>query len=199
MLIYLAVTGQGHRRESLAAMFWPESDTGHAKAALRRTLSSLRKALGGEWLEIDRARLAVQPPWLDTRAFAELLESTHGHGHSAAESCARCIEPLTQALELYRGNFMAGFTLPDSPQFDEWQYFTEQTLLRKYTEALQRLAAAHQSVGSFVQALEAAERLLASDPLNENAHRQLMRLYISLGRRDLALKQYRDCVRLLRA
>ncbi len=197
MLIYLAVTRQPHRRERLAAMFWPESDTGHAKAALRRTLSSLRKALGGRWIEVTREHLAVEPAWLDTQAFAELLEGTLGHGHPASESCTRCIEPLTQALELYRGDFLAGFSLPDSPQFDEWQYFTERALQRKCTEALQLLSAAHQSAGNFEKALEAADRLLTLDSLNETAHRQLMRLYAKLGRRDLALKQYRDCVRLL--
>ena len=197
LLIYLAVTGQEHSRESLAVMFWPESDTGHAKAALRRTLSSLRKALNGEWLVIARDYLAVEPAWLDTQAFAELLAATLNHGHPAAESCTRCITPLTQALELYRGDFLEGFSLPDSPQFDEWQYFTERALQRKCTEALQLLSAAHQAAGSYEKALEAADRLFAFDPLNETAHRQLMRLYVSLGRRDLALKQYRDCVRLL--
>ena len=197
MLVYLAVTRQEHRRERLAAMFWPESDTGHAKAALRRTLSSLRKALNGEWLQVNRDRLAVEPAWLDTEVFVELLEGTLRHGHPAGESCPRCIEPLTQAMELYRGDFLAGFSLPDSPQFDEWQYFTERGLQRKCTEALQLLSTAHQSAGNYEKALEAAERLLAFDPLNETAHRQLMRLYSNLGRRDLALKQYRDCVRLL--
>jgi tetratricopeptide (TPR) repeat protein len=136
---------------------------------------------------------------LDTSAFAELLQGVLGHGHPASDSCARCIEPLTQALELYRGDFMVGFTLPDSPRFDEWQYFTERTLQRKCAEALQRLSEAHQSAGNFEQALEAADRLLALDPLNETAHRQLMRLYVGLGRRELALKQYRDCVRVLQA
>jgi len=199
LLIYLAVTGQEHSRESLAAMFWPESDSAHAKAALRRTLSSLRKALNGEWLVIVREHLAVEPAWLDTRAFAELLEETLGHGHPAGESCARCIEPLTQALQLYRGDFMAGFSLPDSPQFDEWQYFAEQALQRKCAQALQRLSEAHQSEGNLEKALEAADRLLALDPLNEIAHRQLMGLYAGLGRRELALKQYRDCVRVLQA
>jgi len=197
LLIYLAVTAQADRRERLAAMFWPESDTAHSKAALRRTLSALRKALGGEWLEVSRDRLAVEPAWLDTQAFAELLEGTLGHGHPPGASCARCIEPLTQAMELYRGDFLAGFSLPDSPQFDEWQYFTERGLQRKFTAALHRLSAAHQSVGNLELALEAADRLLALDPLNETAHRQLMRLYVSLGRRELALSQYRDCVRLL--
>ena len=197
LLIYLAVTGQADRRERLATMFWPESDTGHAKAALRRTLSSLRKALGGEWLEVSRDRLAVEPAWLDTRAFAELFEGTRGHGHPAGESCPRCIEPLTQAVQLYRADFLAGFSLPDSPQFDEWQYFTEQGLQRRCAEALSRLSEAHRAAGNFEKALEAAERLLAFDPLNETAHRQLMRLYVILGRRELALKQYRDCVRLL--
>ncbi len=43
LLIYLAVTKENHLRDSLATMFWPESDQIHANGALRRTLVALRK------------------------------------------------------------------------------------------------------------------------------------------------------------
>ena len=46
LLAYLAVTGRSHARETLAALLWPEYDDEHARAALRRTLSTLRAALG---------------------------------------------------------------------------------------------------------------------------------------------------------
>ena len=55
LLAYLAVTGRGHRRDSLATLLWPEYDQSRALAYLRRILSMLRKALGDEWLNVDRA------------------------------------------------------------------------------------------------------------------------------------------------
>ncbi len=61
MVIYLAVRGESHRRESLAALLWPEYDQTHAMGAMRRTLSALRKALAGEFLEIMRDRVEHSP------------------------------------------------------------------------------------------------------------------------------------------
>ena len=40
--------------------------------------------------------------------------------------------------------------------------------------------------------------LLAIDPLHEAVHRTLMRLYLQLGRRGAALRQYQHCVAVLR-
>src|SRR5205809_2209176 len=48
LLAYLAAaTPPGlHRRDSLVALFWPELDQEHARAALRQALHGLRHALG---------------------------------------------------------------------------------------------------------------------------------------------------------
>src|SRR5687767_11040490 len=59
LLAYLAVTGERHGRDALAALLWPDHDTEHARGALRRTLSVLNKALGGRWLAVDRARVGL--------------------------------------------------------------------------------------------------------------------------------------------
>lgn len=197
LLIYLAVTGEIQRRESLATLFWPESDAAHAKAALRRTLSALRKALAGQWLNSDRELVSLQADWLDCTVFAELVAATRTHDHPADQGCDLCIDPLTQAAELYRGNFLEGFTLPDSPDFDDWQYFHQLSYQRQLSEALQRLSTAHQDRGDFGLADEYANRLLSLDPLNEAAHRMLMWVYARSGRRQLALRQYQECVRVL--
>src|SRR5712692_8699843 len=54
LIAYLAVTRRPQSRDALAALLWPEYDQAHARATLRRTLSTLNKALTGPWLEIDR-------------------------------------------------------------------------------------------------------------------------------------------------
>lgn len=197
LLMYLTVTGEVQRRESMAAMFWPESDGPHAKAALRRTLSALRKALDGGWLQADRELVSAEADWLDCAAFSQLVEDTRKHGHPSDRACGRCIEPLTQAAQLYRGDFLEGFTLPDSPDFDHWQYFHTLAYQRQLAEGLQRLATAHQDRQEFELAAEYANRLLSLDPLNEAAHRMLMSIYAHSGQRQLALRQYQACVRVL--
>jgi len=197
LLIYLAERGESQRRESLAAMLWPESDSSHSKAALRRTLSALRKAVGGEWVSADRDNVTLIAPWLDTREFRALLDSTQEHGHVPGEICRQCLEPLSAAVQLYRDGFLSGFTLPDSPEFDEWQYFTAQSLLRQYEDALHRLVWVHERSQNYELAIDYAHRRSALDLLNESAHRDLMSLHARLGQRGMAMQQYRDCVRVL--
>src|SRR5579863_9279283 len=59
LIAYLAVTRQQHSRDSLAALLWSENDQPHARAALRRTLSTLNTALAGRWLDIERETIGL--------------------------------------------------------------------------------------------------------------------------------------------
>jgi hypothetical protein len=61
LLAYLVVTGRSHSRDSLATLFWPGHDQSRARAGLRRTLSLLNGALGGEWLTVDREAAGLNP------------------------------------------------------------------------------------------------------------------------------------------
>src|SRR5204863_10027224 len=68
LMAYLAVTRQRHRRDAFAVLLWPDYDQANARGALRRTLSTLNKALDGKWLEIDRETLSLHTTsalWLD--------------------------------------------------------------------------------------------------------------------------------------
>ncbi|HEY7258079.1 MAG TPA: hypothetical protein VH459_03375, partial [Gaiellales bacterium] len=55
MLAYLAVSGGPQARELLVELLWPDTDPDRGRAALRRTLSALRSALGGRWVTVSRA------------------------------------------------------------------------------------------------------------------------------------------------
>ena len=57
----VAAEGRPFARDELAAMFWPDADDEAARGALRRTLSSLRTAIGPVGLLIDRARVLLDP------------------------------------------------------------------------------------------------------------------------------------------
>jgi DNA-binding SARP family transcriptional activator len=198
--IYLAVTGQEISRDALAALFWPESDSNYARADLRRTLHLLHQALGPERLVADQERVRFQRDanlWLDVEHFRRLLNACHDHGHRPQEICPECLPLLAAAVALYRDDFLTGFTLPDSPAFDRWQWFEGEQLRRDLASALARLVAGHTAQGEFSHAIAYARRWVTLDPLDEPAQRWLMQLYAWSGERSTALHQYRLCVQSL--
>jgi DNA-binding SARP family transcriptional activator len=200
LLAYLAVTGRLHNRDALATLLWPELDQVRARAALRRTLSTLRSAVGAVSLEISRETVGLKfdPDfWVDTATFQGHLTACQAHGHPPAEVCPRCLPELGAAVALYRGDFLAGFTLRDSLNFDDWQFTQGEQLRRQLAGALERLARGYSELGDFQTASEHARRWLGLDPLHEPAHRQLMQLYAWSGKREAALRQYQECMRIL--
>ncbi|HEX4521584.1 MAG TPA: AAA family ATPase [Gaiellaceae bacterium] len=183
LLAYLAVEGGTHNRDSLAGLLWPEYDGDRARAALRRTLSTLRAALGGRWVVVARDSVSLDRDgvWLDLDEARRL----------AADGS------LEAAAALYRGPFLAGFGLRDSAAFDAWQSFAAGTLARELGALLDRAAVERALRGETGAAIEHARRRLALDPLHEPAHRRLIELYAANGERNAAVSQYRDCVRIL--
>jgi len=199
LLAYLTITGRPHGRDALAALLWPDLNQDRARAALRRTLSSLRKGLGGSGLAAGRSRVSLEfeDMWLDTARFHELIGAARTHDHPATHVCRRCISDLREAAELSRGEFMSGFFLRDSPEFEDWMFFQSEELRRDVGEALERLVTALIGARELGPAVDVARRWLQLDSLHEPAHRALMQLYAWKGLRSKALSQYRECVLVL--
>jgi DNA-binding SARP family transcriptional activator len=186
LLAYLACTRHAHSRDALAALLWPEY--ADARNALRRTLSAIQSSLGSGWLQVDREQVALATGddlWLDVAAFEAQL------GADADR------EALAAGFALYRDDLLAGFTLRDSPAFDEWQFFAAERLRQLCASGLERLAELHGRAGDHEAAIAAARRRLALDPLHEPAQRALMRQYAAAGQRAAALRQYRLCAQRL--
>ena len=205
LLAYLATTGHPHSRESLAALLWSENDSASARANLRRDLSRLKKTLGQHHLAIERAQagMAIQKMdeagdwWLDVAAFQAHVGLLRDHDHFPEQACAACLTASQEAVALYKSDFMSGFTLPDSPAYDEWQFFQAESLRQALADILQRLTIWHSSQAEYARGIEYGRRWLALDNLYEAAHQQLMRLYAWDGQYAAALRQYDECVRIL--
>jgi predicted ATPase/DNA-binding SARP family transcriptional activator len=200
LLAYLVVSSHSHTRDALATLLWPDYDQTNARAAFRRTLSTLKKALGTGILNTDRELVEMAELadlGVDVLRFRSLLAESQAHEHGLREVCQDCLTLLGEAVELYQGDFMAGFTLRDSPPFDDWQFFESESLRQELGGALQKLALGLANQAEYVQAIAYARRWLAMDPLREEAHRLLMQLFEWSGQRGAALRQYRECVRVL--
>jgi DNA-binding SARP family transcriptional activator len=146
LLAYLAVESGRQSREALVTLLSPEFDASRARAELRRTLSVLNSLLGEGLMAADRETVALDPAIplaLDVHAFRRLLSACGTHDHSAGTVCTECVPFLADAVALYRDEFMAGFTLPDSRAFEEWQFFQAEALRDEVAGALARLVDWH--------------------------------------------------------
>ncbi len=179
LLAYLALSGERPSRDWLAAFLWPDTDDRRAKAALRRTLSALKSAVGAAAIFASREAIGLEADavWCDVMAFRQALQQGD----------------LAAAVTLYRDDFLAGFTLRDSIPFDDWQLQEQESLRRELAQALAQLA--QTTTGE--TAVTYARRWCRLDPLREDAHRRLMQLLAVNGRYTDALMQYRECVRIL--
>jgi DNA-binding SARP family transcriptional activator len=185
LLAVLAVSGREERRDHLTALLWPESEGRRARAVFRRTLSVTAAALGSS-LRISSQTVALEPGLVevDLRQFEAL-------------AAAGDRESWELASALYRDDFMAGFSLRDSPEFDDWQASTAEHFRLLLAGALERVVRARTEAGELEGALETAHRWLALDSLHEPAHQALLQLYAWTGQRSAAVRQYRTCVRVL--
>jgi predicted ATPase/DNA-binding SARP family transcriptional activator len=204
LLCYVAVTDQTHRRETLATLFWPDTATALAHSYLRRDLSVLNKELGPGCLDVDRDQVgpareggAGAGLWVDVNHFRRLLQECETHDHPSDETCPQCMPLLGEAVALHRGDFMTGFSLPDSSGFDDWQLFEQETLRRELTTAIHALVRGHSAQGEYEAGIAYTRRWLQLAPWDEKAHRQLMVLLTWDGDRSAALRHYHECVRVL--
>lgn len=200
LLAYLARTAQPHTREALATLLWPDHDQSAALKNLRRDLARLKQYVGDDALLADRMQIGLDfqaSVWVDVAQFEAHLQQARAHAHVPQQLCQLCFTAVSQAVDLHKGDFMAGFNLPDCPEFDEWQFFERESLRQALGESLQRLMAWHVVQATYERAIEYGRSWLALDPLHEPAHRQLMQLYAWAGQHAAALRQYQECVRLL--
>jgi DNA-binding SARP family transcriptional activator/pimeloyl-ACP methyl ester carboxylesterase len=185
LLAYLALNPQAHSREALAALLYPDAPNAHTY--LRRTLSEIRQALGDDILLAENE---VQPAadrlWVDVLEFEKLVKIDQ-----------LSITNLQTAVSLYTADFMTGFTLPDAPEFDEWQFFQREGLRQSLAMALQQLIDWHVSQKMWAQGIEYGRHWLSLDPLHEPAHRRLMQLYAWDNQHVAAQRQFETCRHLL--
>lgn len=181
LFYYLAVTSQPHSRAALAALLWSKSPEPQARNSLRNAVYSVRKGLAqANPLLVERDTIYLNPAMvqLDLAQFQTILE------HPPDTTI------LAKTLALWRGPFLDGLHLPDTPAFEEW--LVEQRLKYEalYCQGLFDLSQRFTADKHLPQAQQTIEKLLAIDPLNEAGHQHLMRLYMQTGNRAAALRQY---------
>jgi len=185
LLVYLAVERNQHPRNVLATMFWPESSQEHAAKSLRVEISALRKTFAS-YLEISRTSAGINKD-ASVQTDVHVLEEMVSRGQ------------MEDAVALYHGDFLSGFQIPDSLDFEDWRRLEQERYHRLITEALQNSISRKFHKGDNKKALELTRHLLNLDPLNEFALQQSMTLLVLNGQRNDALLQYDQYSKLLQS
>src|SRR5512146_3313568 len=187
LLCYLALARPHgfHRRDKLLALFWPETDTEHARASLRQTVRFLRRELGAAVIQSrGDEELALGDGVLECDALA--FEEALGAGQPE------------RALALYEGDLLPGFYVEGAPEFERWLE-TERTRLRgRAVAGAWAVADARERERHAAGAVEWGRRAAALAPADDAALRRLMQLLDRSGDPDGALTVYHDGVRRLR-
>jgi len=185
MLAYLALqSGHAQSREKLAALLWGGNGELQARTNLRQALSIIRKAIpssnGGRFhTDGDSVVLNLDDLEFDVARFE-------------AFAAGAAPEQWEEAIALYRGELLDGFSLREEP-FEDWLRIERERLRMIAIAALEKLIARYSEVDDFARCAQAAARLLALEPLREDIHRILMKAYAAQHRFTLALKQFELC------
>lgn len=194
--VYLALhPNVPHRRETLAGLLWPEKLEERVRHSLSQALYSLRSTLKGGKDLFDITSQTVQlslkeSVWLDAQILQEKYQLATSHSPVDPGGCQECFKALEEGVELYEGEFLAGFNLPGCEAFETWLRDQRESLLLILTKALERLIATLERQGALERALHYALRLASVDEFNEAAQRKVMRLQTASGLRAEALYQY---------
>ncbi len=184
LLAYLAAAQPRgfHRRDALLGLFWPELDQDRARAALRKAVHHLRRAVGEDALVgrgDEELSLASHLVWSDVAAFEASLDA----GDAPA------------AVALYQGPFLDAFFVPDAPEFERWMEIERARLHRRAFEAAWQVTEAEERKGNAFGATHWARRAAALAPADEAAMRRLMALLDRMGDRAGAVQAYEEFAR----
>ena len=189
LLAYLLLhKGRLIPRSTLADLVAPEASEEQARRALSQALWHVRRCLP-ELLHNEAGQVGIVQPveiWVDALEFQTLAEQSL----AGRIQLVIALTTLRQAVDLYRSDLLEGY-------YDEWVLIESERLRDLYLRVLESLVIAYKTALQYQHALSTALRLTSIDPLNESAHREVMRLYHYLGCPAEALNQYETCRKIM--
>ena len=187
-LLALQPNHQLHR-EQLIEYLWPEQEPEAAINNLHKTIHAARRALEpGLKAGADSQFIITQDQLVLLRAPGELTVDVEEF-ELRAGAALKLNEPADgeSALGLYGGDLLA------EDLYEDWAAVRREKLRMLHEQLLQHLAQLYKFRGDYRLSIERHNLLLAANPSNEEAHRNLMRLYAATGNRHQAMQQYQLC------
>jgi DNA-binding SARP family transcriptional activator len=183
-----------HFREMLADLFWGEHGQEKARGSLNTALWKLKRALEpdgiptGTYLKNSyQGGVAFNREssyWLDVEIFEKDMRQILACPFQTADETH--INTLERTLGLYRGELLEGV-------YKDWALRERDRLRAVHLKGLIYLLQYHGFHGAYETAITFGHQILELDPLREEIHREVMRLYMDNGQRAQAIRQYEIC------
>lgn len=185
-------------KELLAELFWHESEPDLTRRSLHQAIYCLRQSLKRVAPDLSLVLFAndcyyLNPEvtmWVDSEEFTRLIDTARTR--LAAGDQAAAMNAYATAVDLVRGEFL------EEERYEAWAEELRHTYQAMVSEAMHRLASYYASQREFATAVLYAQRILAQERCDEEAHLLLMRAYVAQGLRHLAVRQYQTCLNALR-
>ncbi len=183
-----------HSREFLADLFWGEHSQQKARGSLNTAIWKLKKAIEPEGIPTG-TYLKNSPPaevgfnqdskyWLDAEIFEQGINKILILPVQTVTE-AQLLD-LNKVLELYKGDLLEGV-------YSDWAVRERERLRALFLKSLIYLLQFYGFHGVYEKAIAYGQQVLNLDPLREEIHRELIRLYDQNGERSLAVRQYEFC------
>ena len=196
LLLLLATPGHRLSRDRVLDTLWPDLTPDAARNAYYKALHSLRHTLEptlpsrqpGSFIVATAETIAIAPGsvGLDVDVFEALVERAKG------EQSERRMTLLRDALAIHAGDLMGSAPVSD------WVTERREQLHLLWQSATLQLADLEVTRGNPHAAVARLDAIVAAEPTNEAAHRLLIRADDRAGQRDLAPRQYEQCVAVMR-
>jgi DNA-binding SARP family transcriptional activator len=170
LVYFLAAENKPMGRERLQDIFWPDQDICTAPHNLNVHLYEIRRQMPNLIIS-DNDYIQINPQsTIDTHLFDYSLTTEHHDG-----------EQLQKTLSLYQGDFLEGFSIGESVDFDNWKVNLQEYYLTLYIRGLAKSAEYYHSRGEYDKGITVLKHAIKIDPLKEELYRSEMLIHYNAG------------------
>jgi DNA-binding SARP family transcriptional activator len=179
LLAYLALAKPRglHRRDRIVGLLWPELDQDHARASLRKTLYRVRQSIGEDAIVSHGAELlglAFDSILCDAVQFDDALNEGG----------------LREALDLYAGELLPGFFVPETGTFEDWLERERASYNERAVHCAWKLVERFAADQELTNASQLARLVARLAPTDERMLRRVLTMLARLGDRAGAIAVY---------
>ncbi|MBC2582642.1 AAA family ATPase [Clostridium sp. DJ247] len=173
LFVYLLVNKQSTRDE-LANLLWSEKSKETAKKNLRNAIYLIKRNTQMDiFSDLNKSIIAFSP-------------------HMKIETDLDTFIKDPYALDLYKGEFLKGFTIKDSLNFENWIIESREYFEKIYLERLNKNIQIEKINKKYEKVEYYSKLLINVDEFNEGAYKNLMESYYNQGKFNNAIEVYKQ-------
>ena len=180
-LFYYILINKQASRDTLINLFWSNFDQATAKKDLRNAFYSIKKAINcNVFMSPKREIILVNP---EIHFVCDIFDFMNNNKNS---------------LSLYNGDFLEGFNVKDAEGFEEWMLQNREYYRDVYTNSLHKAVVCNMVDSNDELAIEYCKKIINLNEFDEEAYRNLMKIFSKLGKYDKSEIVYNNLRKILK-